>query len=53
MKSAANAVGRYRSARRSRESLALAEQIDGDLTDFYLACAEYMVFSMDRLHEQD
>ena len=35
------------------QGLALAEQVEGDLTDFYLACAEYMVFSMDRLHEQD
>jgi hypothetical protein len=33
--------------------LALAEQADRDLSAFYLACAEYMVFSMDRLHEQD
>ena len=24
-----------------------------DLTEFYLACGEYLVFSMDRLHEQD
>ncbi len=33
--------------------LLLAEQAESDLTDFYLACAEYMVFSMDRLHDQD
>ena len=35
------------------EGLALADRLDQDLTEFYLACAEYMVFSMDRLHDQD
>lgn len=33
--------------------LAQADQRGAELFDFYLACAEYMVFSMDRLHDQD
>jgi len=30
-----------------------AEPADARLVDFYLACARYMVFAMDRLHDQD
>jgi len=33
--------------------LALSGQANRDLTGFYLACAAYIVFSMDRLHHQD
>ena len=34
-------------------ALALRESVERDLTDFYLACSAYIVFSMDRLHYQD
>jgi len=33
--------------------LALRTDPDLDLTDFFVACAAYIVFSMDRLHQQD
>ena len=33
--------------------LALRERSDLELTEFFLACAAYIVFSMDRLHYQD
>ena len=34
-------------------ALARKDSEDPEFTDFYLACAEYIVFSMDRLHDQD
>ncbi len=33
--------------------LALDEDQRGGLVSFYVACGEYLVYSMDRLHEQD